>query len=305
VSGARLGVVVNPTAGHGRGERRGHQLIQALERRGHAVRDLTADSPEAALDLARQAVVDGLDALVVVGGDGVVHLGANVVAGTDLPLGVVAAGSGNDIARAGGLPMHDVDASVRALEHGLEHGGRPVDAVRTGPPGYEATRWYLAVLSAGFDAAVNATANTYERPRGTARYVRAVLEELTRFRPYGFRITLDDEVWEQSGTLVSVANTSSYGGGMRIAPDARWDDGVLDVIIAGPLSRSGVLGLFPRLFNGSHVHHPACTVVRARRVLLEPSHAGPLPPSAYADGELVGPLPLLAEVVPGAVRLLA
>ncbi|MDO8107749.1 diacylglycerol kinase family protein [Isoptericola sp. b441] len=305
MSGARLGVVVNPTAGHGRGARRGHQLVEALERRGHEVRDLTGATPEAALGRARQAVVDGLDALVVVGGDGMVHLGVNVVAGTDLPLGVVAAGSGNDIARAGDLPLHDVSASVAALERGLEHGGRQVDAVRTGPPGYEATRWFLAVLSAGFDAAVNARANTYVRPRGTARYVRAVLDELVRFRPYGYRVTLDGEVWEQRSTLVSVANTSSFGGGMRIAPDATWDDGLLDVVIAGPLSRTGLIGLFPRVFPGTHVRHPACTVVRARSVLLEPSHAGPLPPVAYADGERVGPLPLLAEVVPSAVRLLA
>jgi diacylglycerol kinase (ATP) len=304
VSGARFGVVVNPTAGHGRGTRRGNELFAALERRGHDLRDLTGETPEAALDQARQAVVDGLDALVVVGGDGVVHLGANVVAGTDLPLGIVAAGSGNDIARAADLPMHDVSAAVHALERGLETGGTPVDAVRTGPPGYEATRWYLAVMSAGFDAAVNARANELIWPRGTARYVRAVFDELARFRPYGFRITLDDEVWEQSGTLVAVANTSSYGGGMRIAPDARWDDGLLDVVIAGPLSRAGVLGLFPRIFPGTHVRHPACSVVRARRVLLEPSHAGPVPPAAYADGERIGPLPIQAEVVPGAVRLL-
>lgn len=305
MSGARLGVVVNPTAGHGRASRRGAELIGALGRRGHDVRDLTARTPEAALDGARQAVVDGLDALIVVGGDGVAHLGANVVAGTDLPLGIVAAGSGNDIARAAGLPKRDVRASIQAIEASLERGGRPVDAVRTGAPGYEATRWYLAVLSAGLDAAVNARANELVRPRGTARYVRAVLEELVRFRPYGFRITLDDEVWEQAGTLVSVANTSTYGGGMRIAPDATWDDGLLDVVIAGPLSRAGALGLFPRIFPGTHVRHPACTVVRARRVLLEPSHVGPVPPVAYADGERVGPLPLLAEVVPGAVRLLA
>jgi diacylglycerol kinase (ATP) len=279
-------------------------MLTALSRRGHDVRDLTGDSPETALGQARQAVVDGLDALVVVGGDGVVHLGANVVAGTDLPLGIVAAGSGNDIARAADLPMHDVSAAVHALERGLESGGRPVDAVRTGAPGYEATRWYLAVLSAGFDAAVNARANELIWPRGTARYVRAVFDELARFRPYGFRITLDDEVWEQSGTLVAVANTSSYGGGMRIAPHARWDDGLLDVVIAGPLSRAGLIGLFPRVFPGTHVRHPACSVVRARRVLLEPSHAGPVPPAAFADGERIGPLPIQAEVVPGAVRLL-
>ena len=105
--------------------RRGNELFAALERRGHDLRDLTGETPEAALDQARQAVVDGLDALVVVGGDGVVHLGANVVAGTDLPLGIVAAGSGNDIARAADLPMHDVSAAVHALEQAWRPAARP------------------------------------------------------------------------------------------------------------------------------------------------------------------------------------
>lgn len=305
MSGARLGVVINPTAGHGRGVRRGQDLLAALQARGHTTTDLTAGSAAEAMQRARQAVVDGLDALVVVGGDGMAHLGANVVAGTDLPLGIVAAGSGNDVARAAGLPLHDVGASIALIEAGLDSGGRPMDAVRTGPPGYEADRWFVAVLSAGFDAAVNERANQYVWPRGTARYVRAVARELVGFQPYGLRLTVDGQVWEQSVTLVSIANTRSYGGGMKIAPDAVWDDGLLDVVIAGPLSRSGLLAVFPRVFPGTHIQHPAVTVVRARSVLLEASHAGPPPPAGYADGERIGPLPLAAEVVPGAIRLLA
>jgi diacylglycerol kinase (ATP) len=302
--GARLGVVVNPTAGGGRGARRGREFMAAVRARGHEVVDLSAADLSLAEKRAREAVADGLDALVVVGGDGIVHLGANVVADTNLPLGIIAAGSGNDIARAAGLAPHDVDAAVAGLEQGLESGGRQVDAVRVGPPGYDTVRWYLAVLSVGFDSAVNARANTLVRPGGSARYVRAVAQEVTAFRPYGFRITIDGEAWEMRGTLVSVANTATFGGGMKIAPEARWDDGLLDVVIAGPLSRSGVIRLLPHLYRGTHVHHPVCTIVRASKVLIEPSHVGPPPPPGFADGERVGPVPLVAEVSPGAVRLL-
>ncbi len=301
----RIGVVVNPSAGHGRGAGRGHHLLDTVRRRGHHVLDLTADDLGGAEQHARQAVVHGLDALVVVGGDGMVHLGANVVAGTDLPLGIVAAGSGNDIARAMGLPRHDVHAAVAAIERGLETGGRPVDAVVVGPPDYSAHEWFLGVLSCGFDAAVNARANELAWPRGGGRYVRALATELSRFRPYGYRITLDDETWESTGTLVAVANGSLIGGGMRIAPDSRMDDGLLDVVVAGPVSRLQLLGVFPRVYSGRHVVHPAVTVLRTRGLLIEHSQVGPTPPAAFADGERIGPLPLRVEVRPGAVRLLA
>ncbi|MBX9245067.1 diacylglycerol kinase family lipid kinase [Actinotalea ferrariae] len=301
----RLGVVVNPTAGSGRGSAEGHAVVAALARRGHAVRDLTGADLASATQHARQAVVDGLDALVVVGGDGMVNLGANVVAETDLPLGIVAAGSGNDIARTLGLPRHDVDAAVARIEAGLERGPRRMDAAVAGPPGYGVRQWYLAVLSAGFDAAVNARANTLRWPRGPLRYVRALGDELRTFRPYGYRLTLDEETWESTGTLVAVANGPSFGGGMRIAPDADPHDGLLDVVVAGPLTRAGLLAVFPKVYSGGHVTHPAVQVLRTSRVLIEPSGLGPHPPVAFVDGERLGPAPLLVESRPGAVRVLA
>lgn len=305
MSGVRIGVVINPTAGHGRGAARGRHLLEAARARGHEVTDLSAADLVGAEQHAKQAVVHGLDALVVVGGDGMVHLGANVVAGTDLPLGIVAAGNGNDVARAMELPRHDVVAAVATIEAGLETGGRAVDAVVVGPPDYSAHEWFLGVLSCGFDAAVNARANTMTWPRGSGRYVRALSAELRRFRPYGYRITLDDDTWESTGTLVAVANGGLFGGGMRIAPDSVMDDGLLDVVIAGPLSRRQLLAIFPKVYSGAHVSHPACTVLRSTSVLIEHSHVGPVPPVAFADGERLGPLPLRVEVRPGAVRLLA
>ncbi|WP_029287269.1 diacylglycerol kinase family protein [Cellulomonas sp. HZM] len=299
-----LGLVVNPTAGKGRGARIGARVHDVLRRRGHAVVDLSAATLAQATDRARAAALEGLDGLVVVGGDGMVHLGVNVVAGTGLGLGIVPAGTGNDIARAFGLPK-DVDRAVAAVEHGLDAGARPVDAVRTGAPGLAAHEWFAGALSCGIDADVNARANELRWPRGSARYVRALIPALAAFRPYGYRVTLDDQVWEQPGTLVAVANVPWIGGGLNIAPDAVVDDGLLDVVVAGPFTKPGVVRIFPSIYRGGHVGHPQVQVLRSRSVLIEPvSELGPTPPPAFADGERIGPLPLRAEVVPGALRVL-
>lgn len=300
-----LGLVVNPTSGHGRGHAAGMQAHAGLVGAGHEVVDLSAPTLARATDAARTASLVGLDALVVVGGDGMTHLGVNVVAGTPVPLGIVAAGSGNDIARCLGLPVHDVPASLTAIEHGLAEGPRRIDAATVGAPGQAAVEWFAGVLSAGIDAAVNARANRLRFPPGTARYVRALIGELAAFRPYGYRVAWDSGTWEHAGTLVAAANVRDFGGGMRIAPDADLEDGLLELVTGGALSRTQVVRLFPSLFTGTHVRDPAVRVVRTARVLIEPAAAwGPHPPVAFADGERIGPLPLEAKVVPGALLVL-
>ncbi|MDM7831177.1 diacylglycerol/lipid kinase family protein [Cellulomonas edaphi] len=302
---SHLGLVVNPTAGKGRGTTAGRRVHELLRARGHRVEDLSGPTLEQATDRARAAALEGLDGLVVVGGDGVVHLGVNVVAGTGLPLGIVAAGTGNDIARSLGLPRGDVDAAVAALEHGLGEGPRRVDAVRVGEPGRAAREWFAGVLSCGFDAAINARANEMSWPKGSARYVRALASELAGFRPYGYRVTLDEGVWEEPGTLVAAANVPWIGGGLKIAPDAAVDDGLLDVVLAGPFTRGGVVRIFPGIYRGRHIGHPAVEVRRSRSLLIEPLESeGPHPPVAFADGERIGPLPLHAQVDPGALSVL-
>lgn len=300
-----LGLVVNPAAGTGHGTAVGRRAHRLLQRAGHDVHDLSAPTLALATDRARQATTAGLDALVVVGGDGMVHLGVGLVAGTDVPLGVVAVGTGNDVARAHGLPRGDVDAAVRVIERALRAAPHRVDAVRVGPPDGPGTRWYAGVLSCGLDAAVNARANTLIWPRGHARYLRALVPELTAFRPYGYRITVDGEVRQTAASLVAVANTAWFGGGLPIAPDARPDDGLLDVVVAAGLTRREVVALFPSLYRGRHVHDPRVRVVRGRQVLVEPDPThGTTPPTAFADGEPLGRLPLRAHVVPAALRLL-
>jgi len=300
-----LGLVVNPVAGTGHGGSVGRRTHRLLERAGHDVHDLSAPTLALATDHARRAATTGLDALVVVGGDGMVHLGVNVVAGTDLPLGIVAVGTGNDIARALGLPRGDADAAVAALDRALRTGPRRIDAMRVGPPGAAAHEWSAGVVSCGLDAAVNARANTLTWPHGHARYLRALLPELAAFRPYGYRVHVDDATWESAGTLVAVANTAWFGGGLPIAPDAAPDDGLLDVVVAGPFTRLGTVGIFPRIYRGRHVDDPRVRVLRGRTVLVEPApELGPPPPAAFADGEPAGRVPLRVEVVPGALGVL-
>jgi diacylglycerol kinase (ATP) len=252
-------------------------------------------------------MVDGIDALVVVGGDGMVHLGVNLMALTNLPLGIVAEGTGNDISRGLGLPIRDVGAAVDMIDTEMTRGGRTIDAVRvTDLTHLGMVEWYVGVLSAGFDAAVNATTNRLRWPSGSARYVRALLKELGGLAPFGYRIDVDGEVFEFPGTLVSVANGVAIGGGMLIAPHAQFDDGLADVIMAQALSRRALLGVFPKVYKGAHLSHPALSMVRGQVVTLEAVPGlGVPPPAAYADGEPLGPLPLRCEVVPGALRVLA
>ncbi|GAA2723577.1 diacylglycerol/lipid kinase family protein [Cellulomonas aerilata] len=323
---SRLGVLLNPVAGGGRGRRAGEATVQLLRRRGHRVSLVEvprpaghglagATGPAGAGGPADAADLHGLDGLVVVGGDGTVHAGLQLTAGTGLPLGVVPAGSGNDVARCLGVPRGaargDVAAAVRVLEDALTAGPRTVDAVTVAPVAADLTApparaWFVGVLSCGFDAAVNARANAMTWPRGSGRYVRAVAAELGGFRPYGYRLVLDDAVWQSAGTLVAVANTPRFGGGIAIAPDASVDDGLLDVVVARPVTRPGVAALLPGAYRGRHVRHPAVQVLRTRGVLIEPDPTlGRTPPVAFADGEPIGPLPLRVDVRPGALAVLA
>ncbi|MGG5257117.1 YegS/Rv2252/BmrU family lipid kinase [Phycicoccus avicenniae] len=293
----RLGLIVNPTSGKNTGARIGLEALTLLRASGAEVVDLSAADAAGALAHGRAAVADrAVDAVVVAGGDGMVHLGANLCAGTDVPLGIIAAGTGNDIARELGLPVRD---AAKAVERVLEARTRPVDAARlVGAAGEE--RWFLGVLAAGFDAVVNERANQWRWPKGSMRYNLAILRELPVFRPIPYVLVLDGERVETEAMLVAVGNGPSYGGGMRVTPDASFDDGLLDVLVLHRLPVPEFLRVFPKVFSGGHTSHPAVEVRRARTVRLEATGI-----VSYADGERFAPLPVDLEVVPGALSVLA
>ena len=294
----RVTVAINPNASFGRNRDVGPRVVEAIQRAGHTVAMLREANYELLRREVEHAVTAGTDALVVVGGDGMVSLGTNLVAGTDIPLGIVAAGTGNDMARGLGLPIGDTDAATRAVVEALTREPRVIDAARVKHG--ELTTWYAAVLSAGFDAAVNERANLMTRPRGASRYIIALLRELVTLSAVQYRMVIDGVPREVEGMLVSVANNTSLGGGMTVAPGALLDDGLLDVFIVHRISRIEFLRVFPRVFRGTHTTHPAVEFVRARSVEIDADDSI----VAYADGERVGPLPIRVDVVPGALKVL-
>jgi diacylglycerol kinase (ATP) len=291
----RIGLVVNPTSGKNRGMALGLQVAHRLRAAGHEVLDLSDESYAAARDRALGAIAQGVDLLAVVGGDGMAHLGVNLAAETKTPLAIIAAGTGNDVARGLGLPVHD---PVRAADVITTGAPRQVDAVRM-VDAHGQRHWFIGVLGAGFDSVVTERANTWAWPKGQMRYNLAILRELPLFAPIPYVVTLDGVRHETRAMLVAVGNGRSYGGGMQVLPDAELDDGELDVLILHEIGTVEFLKVFPRVFKGTHVSHPAVEVLRGRQVTLEAEGI-----VAYADGERFGTLPLTLEVVPGAVTVM-
>ncbi|MEU5523628.1 diacylglycerol kinase [Streptomyces sp. NPDC047860] len=291
---SEITLFVNPTAGRGRGARAALPAAAALRDAGFSVRTVLGDDPEDALARARAAIEDGTGALIAVGGDGMVNLALQAVVGTGTPFGLVAAGTGNDFARALGMPLREPAAAGRMIADALKSGRvRDIDLGRIGE------RWFGAVLASGFDSRVNDRGNRMRMPLGRFKYDLAMVAELAAFRPLPYRITLDGgEVREVEATLVAVGNGPSYGGGMRICPGADLTDGLFDITVVGECSRATLLRVFPRVYRGTHIDHPAITVLRAATVELAAEQV-----TGYADGEPVGPLPLTARCVPGALRV--
>jgi diacylglycerol kinase (ATP) len=289
-------LVVNPTSGKNRGMTLGLEVAHRLRAAGHEVLDLSDETYAAARDRALGAIAQGLDVLAVVGGDGMVHLGVNLVAQTPVTLAVIGAGTGNDVARGLGLPVHDPVRAADVVTSGVP---RIIDAVRH-LDAHGASHWYAGVLGAGFDSVVNERANTWPWPKGQMRYNLAILRELPLFRPIPYVVTVDGVRHETRAMLVVVANGPSYGGGMRVAPNAEFDDGLADVVILHEIGTLEFLKVFPTVFKGTHINHPAVEVLRGRNITLEAKGI-----VAYADGERFAPLPLTLEMVPGAITVLA
>ncbi|MCW2844222.1 MAG: diacylglycerol kinase [Nocardioides sp.] len=286
-----IALLTNPTSGKGKGAKARDLALPRLREAGLVVRNLQGRDADEALDLARQCVSDGIEALVVCGGDGMVHLGAQAVAGTTTSLGIVPAGTGNDVARYFDLPRKDPLAAVERVIAGRT---RTIDLARSG------SQYFVTVLAAGFDAIVNERANAMTWPKGQMRYNLATLLELRTFEPLPYVLELDGVTHRLDAMLVAVGNGPSFGGGLRITEGAILDDGMLDVVIIKPMSKPGLIRTYPKLFKGTHTTHPQYEHHLVRTVTV----AAPGIVS-YADGERFGPLPLTIECAPGALSVLA
>lgn len=300
----RVTLVANPRAGKGRGRR----LLPRVVRR------LQDALPDAALDIhetsglhesrrqirhavARATAERDAEALMVMGGDGMLALGVDACAGTDVPLGLLPAGTGNDMCRGFGLGGTD---PVQATGRVIAGATRRVDTlvVRGDLADGETTRHVGTIVATGFDAAVNRRANAMTLPIGNLRYAASVVTELRQFRPMGYRLTIDGTVRELEAMFVSVGNTRFFGGGIKICPDADPTDGELDVTIVHPVSRAVLVAMLPTLGPGWFVNLPMVETLRARSVRIESPEV-----VAMGDGELLGPAPVEVDVAPAALSI--
>lgn len=290
-----IAVLSNPRAGKGRGRRLTEVAVAHLRQRGASVRLYAGDSAADTTALASEALVGGPDGLVVVGGDGTLSGILDIVCAAAVPITLVPAGTGNDLARALGLPRHDASAAVELALTGTP---RAIDVGEVETPAGRAA--FLTVVALGFDARVSDRTNRLRWPSGALRYYLALLIELVRLRPLDFTVTVDDErPITARGTLVAIGNTASYGGGMPVCVGALPDDGRLDVVRVAPLGRTRLVRLFPLLLRGAHLARPEVQHTAARRVTVAAPGL-----VVYADGERRGEDVCTISVRTGALTMM-
>jgi diacylglycerol kinase (ATP) len=291
----QIRLVVNPSAGKGRALELLPHVAGTLRDGGANLEILLSRDFAEAQSMTRGAIEDGVDVLAVMGGDGIMHLGVNTAAvahllrGSRTTLGLIPAGTGNDLCRGIGLDPRDAVAAAAVIAAGHS---RSLDLAQVGDT------YIGGVLATGFDALVNRRANQMPWPRGSTRYALATMAELRVFSPLQYRLTLDGEVREQQAMLVAVGNTSSYGGGIMICPKADPYDGLLDITIIHPVGRLKLLRLFPETYSGRFVRDPCVEQLRVREVTVEGSGL-----VGFGDGEMIAAAPLKVCCVPQALPI--
>jgi YegS/Rv2252/BmrU family lipid kinase len=287
----RAVILLNDTAGRG-SARKKHEQIRAIAE-GEEIEVRGAPTPEA-MEVEARRLAASYERVIAAGGDGTVHRVLNGLFGTGAALGIIPAGSGNDLAVNLGIPR-GVHA---AISLGLTAPVRKIDLCHVMPQG----RYYACIASFGIDSHANRVANEHRGPfRGTALYVWSLLVALAQFQPPEVTVTHDDGQYRGPIMLLAAANAASYGGGLRIAPGAQLNDGFIHMVAIRRMSRTTLLRHFPKIFNGSHVDLDEVTYILSRRLRIEADR----PLDIFADGEFVGQTPATIEVLPEALRVIA
>jgi diacylglycerol kinase (ATP) len=293
---ADLRFLVNPSAGGGRAARALDRIRERARSVGASV--AVSDSGEDFVGRATDAVESGARRLAVVGGDGTVHLALQAVATSSCELAVLPTGRGDDFATSLGVPS----GMEAALELAISGDARGIDLAQIEGGGRPA-RWAGAYAGVGFDSAVTRTANG--QPRwipASLTYVLAVVRTLVDFSAPRVVVDHDGGRFEGRAMFATVCNAPRFGGGMQIAPEARMDDGLLDLVVVSQVPKTALLTIFPRVFSGAHTDHPAVSIVRTRsaRITVDPEML------LGSDGELegaVGSAPVEVSVAPRALRV--
>ena len=280
-------LLINPAAGRGKSYRLNSSIIDNVRTHYADVKVLTASSIEETRSLIQNVVERGAEKLIVAGGDGIVHLAIQAVARSSTALGIIPSGSGNDFARAIGIPMGIKEAVEIALSKPSK-----IDLLKVG------NRWVASVLTFGFSSDVNTRANRMQRPKGPSRYTFATLLCLPKLQSRKLELQVDEKKYRFDLVLGTVANTSEFGGGMKIAPNADPTDGNSNLTLVTRIGRIELLRFFRRVFDGSHLLHPKVHTLEGN--VIEISTEGF---DIWGDGELIGVSPIKIQLMPHALLL--
>lgn len=309
MSTAAVPIIVNARAGRGVGD----ELIEAVSAHARLLDVATvvhrpADSVEARQTI--RALAAEHERIVVAGGDGMIHLAANELAHSGVALGILPQGTGNDIAGALGLSRHlsaqvttALTASPRAIDTIVITTTADRGSATPAPPHDGAVVRGVSVATLGFSVTVNERAEQLRWPTGQWSYTVASMLELPRARPVRLDLVIDGDATAIDATLVAVANTPRFGGGMVVAPGAEPDDGLLDVVVIGAAPLRELVQLLASARSGKHVNHPQVTVARGRRVEIAAANGEAVP--VRADGEPLGSAPVVLELDPGSLLVCA
>jgi diacylglycerol kinase (ATP) len=285
-------LVVNSKAGKGRASKLAGKFEVLLKSNNLPYEIINKATYEETFSEYRLSISSGkFEKVVAIGGDGLVNLCLQEVAEQNIGLSVIPAGTGNDFARAVGSHKKSVNEIFNVVR---SQDPTTIDlGLVTGAFG---KRWYVQVLSTGFDALVNNLANRINWPRGQMKYTLATVLTLARFKPIPYELIIDGKQFKQDFMLLSVANGETYGGGMRICPDASNSDGIFDILLVHPVSKIVLLSIFPKVFTGKHVPHPKIDIIRGKKVQISADAL------AFADGEFVSKLPIEITNVKNALK---
>ena len=277
----------NPTSGGGKGKLITSQVITALNHRNIDFENISGTSYESASANLKNVIANrSVSGIILIGGDGMVHLAIQQVAHRKIPILIIPAGTGNDFARSLNLNLKKPVLNLELL----------FTEPSTVDLGEVNQRYFAQVLSTGFDSMVNERANRIRSNRRW-KYNLAMLLELPIFRPKEYNFLVDGKSFKSRAMLIAVANGASYGGGMKICPNAVNNDGYFDIMILRPVSKIEFLKVFPKVYRGTHINHPQIEILRGRTVEIAASAI------AYADGERIGNLPLKANLIPHALKV--
>jgi YegS/Rv2252/BmrU family lipid kinase len=278
----KIKFIINPVAGKGRSLKAQKIIVQRLKNLNitFSIQQTTAQGD--ALKIAGEAAVEGYDTVVAVGGDGTIYEVINAIAKTNIKLGIIPTGTGNDFAKSVGIPENIelalniiLNQSIKKIDIGCVNG-----------------KYFINVASIGFDTeVVNGMKHIKRFISGPWAYILSVFKTLISYRDITVEFQLDNKLMKKEVLLVAIANGKYYGGGMMIAPNARIDDGYLDICVINKISKLKFIKLFPTIFKGKHISLPEVECFKAKQVKILTNNQ-----IINCDGELIGYTPIAFNI---------